>query len=178
MAMRFGLLTLLADEPAHGYELRIGLERAVGGSWAINIGQVYSTLRRLERDGLVVEDEATVDHRDFRITPRGREELGRWFAAPYLPDAAPRDELTAKILLAIASREIDVRDLLQHQRSSIVSVLQAYTRRKAAADPDDLALLMMLDALIFRAEAEVRWLDACDARIGRRDAVADTAVRS
>jgi len=178
MAMRFGLLTLLADEPAHGYELKTGLERAVGGSWAINVGQVYSTLRRLERDGLVVEDEATLDHRDFRITSHGREELGRWFAAPYLPDTAPRDELTAKVLLAIASRDVDVRDLLQHQRSSIVSVLQAFTRRKAAADADDLALLMMLDALIFRAEAEVRWLDACDARLARRDLPADGQARS
>jgi DNA-binding PadR family transcriptional regulator len=168
MAMRFGLLTLLADEPAHGYELKTGLERAVGGSWAINVGQVYSTLRRLERDGFVVEDAATDDHRDFRITALGREELLRWFAAPYLPDAAPRDELTAKVLLAIASRDVDVRDLLQHQRSSIVSVLQAYTRRKATAEPDELALLMMLDALIFRAEAEVRWLDACDARLARQ----------
>ena len=167
MAMRFGLLTLLADDPAHGYELKTGLERAVGGSWAINVGQVYSTLRRLERDGLVAEDEAASDHRDYRITARGREELQHWFAAPYAPDTAPRDELTAKVLLAIASRDVDVRDLLQHQRSSIVSVLQAYTRRKAAADPDDLALLMMLDALIFRAEAEVRWLDACDARLAR-----------
>ena len=139
MAMRFGLLTLLADEPAHGYELKTGLERAVGGSWAINVGQVYSTLRRLERDGLVAEDEATLDHRDYRITAAGREELDRWFAAPYQPDTAPRDELTAKVLLAIASRDVDVRDLLQHQRSSIVSVLQAYTRRKAAAGPDDLA---------------------------------------
>ena len=170
MAMRFGLLTLLADEPAHGYELKTGLERAVGGSWAINVGQVYSTLRRLERDGLVVEDEATADHRDYRITPVGREELQRWFATPCLPDTAPRDELTAKVLLAIATRDVDVRDLLQHQRSSIISVLQAYTRRKAVANPDDLALLIMLDALIFRAEAEVRWLDACDARLTRREA--------
>ena len=168
MAMRYGLLTLLAEEPAHGYELKTGLERAAGGSWAINVGQVYSTLRRLERDGLVVEDATTADHRDYRITPIGRAELDRWFAAPYAPDSAPRDELTAKVLLAIASRDVDVRDLLQRQRTAILSVLQAYTRRKAAADADDLALLMMLDALIFRAEADVRWLDACDGRVARR----------
>ncbi len=90
----------------------------------------------------------------------------------------PGTSSTAKILLAIASRDVDVRDLLQHQRSSIVSVLQAYTRRKAAADVDDLALLMMLDALIFRAEAEVRWLDACDARLARREAGTSRQVRS
>ncbi len=176
--MRYGLLTLLAEEPAHGYELKTGLERAAGGSWAINVGQVYSTLRRLERDGLVVEDAATADHRDYRITPLGRTELDRWFAAPYAPDSAPRDELTAKVLLAIASRDVDVRDLLQRQRTAILSVLQAYTRRKAAAAADDLALLMMLDALIFRAEADVRWLDACDGRVARRAQPSAGEVRS
>lgn len=169
MAMRYGLLTLLADAPTHGYELKTGLERATGGSWSINVGQVYTTLGRLERDGLVAEAGETVDRRDYRITDAGRRELERWFAEPYVPDAAPRDELTAKVLLAVAARDVDVRDLLQRQRAATVSVLQAYTRRKAAASPDDLPLLMMLDALIFRAEAEVRWLDACDARITRRE---------
>lgn len=168
--MRYGLLTLLAEAPTHGYELKTGLERATGGSWSINVGQVYTTLSRLERDGLVAEAGATADRRDYRITDVGRMELERWFAQPYVPDTAPRDELTAKVLLAVAARDVDVRDLIQRQRAATVSVLQAYTRRKAAADPDDLALLMMLDALIFRAEAEVRWLDACDARIARREA--------
>lgn len=170
MAMRYGLLTLLADAPTHGYDLKTGLERATGGSWAINVGQVYTTLARLERDGLVAEAGESDDRRDYRITDVGRAELGRWFAEPFVPDAAPRDELTAKVLLAVAARDIDVRGLIQRQRSATVSLLQAYTRRKAAARPDDLALLMMLDALVFRAEAEVRWLDACDARIARHDA--------
>jgi DNA-binding PadR family transcriptional regulator len=169
--MRYGLLTLLAEASTHGYELKTGLERATGGSWAINVGQVYTTLARLERDGLVAPAGEMLDRRDYRITDAGRTELERWFAEPYVPDAAPRDELTAKVLLAVAARDVDVRDLIQRQRSATISVLQAYTRRKAVADPGDLALLMMLDALIFRAEAEVRWLDACDARIVRHDAV-------
>lgn len=175
MAMRYGLLTLLADEPTHGYELKSGLERATGGSWSINIGQVYSTLGRLERDGFVEGDGQAEGRRDYRITARGRTELGRWFAEPHLPEAAPRDELTAKVLLAVAARDVDVRDLIQRQRAASISLLQAYTRRKAAAAPDDVALLMMLDALIFRAEAEVRWLDACDARISRTDRVSRAA---
>lgn len=178
MAMRYGLLTLLADVPTHGYELKTALERVTGGSWAINIGQVYSTLQRLERDGLVVPVEAAAgsdapsvrDRTDYRITPLGRAELDGWFATPSVPDAAPRDELTAKVLLAVAASDVDVRDLLQRQRTASISLLQAYTRRKAAADPGDLPLLMMLDALIFRAEADVRWLDACDARITRQEA--------
>ncbi|MBX3031363.1 MAG: PadR family transcriptional regulator [Chloroflexi bacterium] len=172
--MKYGLLTLLADAPTHGYELKTGLERATGGSWSINVGQVYSTLARLERDGLVAATtEATdgaTERRDYRITDIGRAELERWFEQPYVPDTAPRDELTAKVLLAVAAPDVDVRDLLQRQRTATIAVLQAYTRRKASADPDDLSMLLMLDALIFRAEAEVRWLDACDARIARRAA--------
>jgi DNA-binding PadR family transcriptional regulator len=174
MAMRYGLLTLLADEPSHGYELKTALERATGGSWAINIGQVYSTLQRLERDGLIVPGPsasgpaaAPRDRTDYLITPIGRAALEDWFATPVAADPAPRDELTAKVLLAVAARDIDVRDLIQRQRGAVLSLLQAYTRRKAAADPGDLPMLLMLDALIFRAEADVRWLDACDARIAR-----------
>ena len=173
MAMRYGLLTLLADEPSHGYELKTALERATGGSWAINIGQVYSTLQRLERDGLIAADAAADpagaprDRTEYLITPIGRVVLEDWFATPVAADPAPRDELTAKVLLAVAARDIDVRDLIQRQRGAVLSLLQAYTRRKAAADPGDLPMLLMLDALIFRAEADVRWLDACDARIAR-----------
>jgi len=172
MAMRFGLLALLAGEPSHGYELKTALERATGGSWAINIGQVYSTLQRLERDGLIVADAGEPsagarDRTDYRITPTGSAALDRWFSEPALTDAATRDGLTAKVLLAVAAPDIDVRDLIQRQRSAILSLLQAYTRRKAAADPTDLPMMLMVDALIFRAEADVRWLDACDARIAR-----------
>jgi len=177
MAMRYGLLTLLADEPTHGYELKTGLERATGGSWSINIGQVYSTLGRLERDGLVEGADEADGRRDYHITESGRIELARWFSEPHVPETAPRDELTAKVLLAVAAPDVDVRDLIQRQRAAMISLLQAYTRRKAAATPDDVALLMMLDALIFRAEAEIRWLDACDARVSRTNRVARTDRR-
>jgi len=85
-----------------------------------------------------------------------------------VPEGPARDELTIKVLLAIAASDVDVAEILQRQRSATLAQLQAYTRRKAKADPDrDLAWLMLLDALIFKAEAEVRWLDACEARIRR-----------
>ncbi len=187
MTVRFGLLALLAEQPTHGYQLKTDFERRTGGSWALNIGQVYTTLQRLERDGLVraeppggktgpeAEAEAegegetqVSDRTDYRITTSGRQQLEAWFASPVVPDGPARDELTIKVLLAIAASDVDVTDVLQRQRSATLAQLQAYTRRKAQADPDrDLAWLMLLDALIFKAEAEVRWLDACDARISR-----------
>jgi hypothetical protein len=114
------------------------------------------------------DDLRSSDRTDYRITPAGREQLGSWFASPVVPDGPARDELTIKVLLAIAASDVDVTDVLQRQRSATLAQLQAYTRRKAQADPErDLAWLMLLDALIFKAEAEVRWLDACEARIQR-----------
>lgn len=168
MSFRYGLLALLAESPTHGYGLKTAFERRTGGSWAVNIGQVYTTLQRLTRDGLVEPDARDADRTDYRITDAGRAQLEAWFANPVAPDGPPRDELTTKVLLAVAATDVDVTAVLQRQRAATVAQLQAFTRRKADADPDrDIAWLMLLDALIFKAEAETRWLDACEARISR-----------
>jgi DNA-binding PadR family transcriptional regulator len=166
MSFRYGLLALLADEPRHGYELKTAFERRTGGEWAINIGQVYTTLQRLERDGLVELIASDGERNDYRITGTGRAQLDSWYATPVVAAGPPRDELMIKVLLAVAAADVDVTDLLQRQRRASVEQMQAYTRRKARAHPsDDLAFLLMLDALIFRTEAELRWLDAAEARI-------------
>ena len=166
MSFRYGLLALLAEEQRHGYELKTAFERRTGGEWAINIGQVYTTLQRLERDGLVESVGGDGERNDYRITGAGRAQLEEWYATPVVADGPPRDELMIKVLLAVAAADVDVTDLLQRQRRASVEQLQAYTRRKARAHPtDDLAFLLMLDALIFRSEAEIRWLDAAEARI-------------
>lgn len=168
MSVRYGLLALLDEAPSHGYQLKTAFERRTGGNWALNIGQVYTTIQRLERDGLVesVGQAADDDRREYRITAAGRAELSDWFDNPVVAEAPARDELTIKVLLAVAAGDIDATGLLQRQRRASVEQLQAYTRRKAKADPEhDVAFLILLDALIFRTEAEVRWLDACEARI-------------
>ena len=170
MSVRYGLLALLAEAPTHGYQLKTTFEHRTGGSWDVNIGQVYTTLQRLQRDGLIDDAEAGGgehdDRRAYRITEAGRVQLEAWFVTPVIDEGPPRDELTIKVLLAVAAGDVDVTEILQRQRTASVEQLQAYTRRKAQADPHhDLALLMLLDALVFRTEAEVRWLDACEARI-------------
>ena len=166
MSVRLGLLAVLAEGEAHGYELKTQFERRTSGSWALNIGQVYTTLQRLERDGFVEPLPAEGDRHEYRITDAGRTELDAWFATPVVPEGPARDELTIKVLLAVASADVDVSELLQRQRRASIEQLQAYTRRKAQADPEqDVVFLILLDALIFRTEAEVRWLDASDARI-------------
>src|SRR6185436_16292004 len=102
MSVRYGLLALLAEAPTHGYQLKTAFERRTGGSWLLNIGQVYTTLQRLERDGLVEEipGDANEDRRDFRITATGRRQLEGWFTTPVMPEGPARDELTIKVLLA------------------------------------------------------------------------------
>jgi len=166
MSVKYGLLALLAEEATYGYQLKTAFERRTGGSWALNIGQVYTTLQRLERDGLVETVDTDDDRNEYRITAAGRSQLDAWFGTPVVPEGPARDELMIKVLLAVAATDIDVTSMLQRQRTASVAQLQAYTRRKAQADPkSELAFLVMLDALIFRTEAEVRWLDACDARI-------------
>lgn len=166
MSFRYGLLALLAEEPRHGYELKTAFERRTGGEWAINIGQVYTTLQRLERDELVELVGGDGERNDYRITAAGRAQLDEWYTTPVVAEGPPRDELMIKVLLAVAATDVDVTDLLQRQRRASIEQLQAYTRRKALADPTaDLAFLLMLDALIFRTEAEIRWLDAAEARI-------------
>jgi DNA-binding PadR family transcriptional regulator len=181
MSVRYGLLALLDEAPSHGYHLKTAFERRTGGNWALNIGQVYTTIQRLERDGLVESiggEAADDDRREYRITATGRAELATWFDKPVVAEAPARDELTIKVLLAVAAGDIDVTGLLQRQRRASVEQLQAYTRRKAKADPkQDVPFLILLDALIFRTEAEIRWLDACDARIRSLDKPSKEAAR-
>ena len=169
MSVRYGLLALLAEAPSHGYQLKSAFERRTANQWLLNIGQVYTTIQRLEQKGLVesiATPSADDDRREYGITDAGRAELEAWFASPVVLDEPTRDELTIKVLLATAAGSIDVSRLLQRQRRASIEQLQAYTRRKAQADPKrDVSFLILLDALIFRTEAEVRWLDACDARI-------------
>ncbi|MTV26500.1 PadR family transcriptional regulator [Nitriliruptoraceae bacterium ZYF776] len=171
MSMRHGLLALLEDGPNHGYQLKHEFEQRTGGAWLLNVGQVYTTLQRLERDGLVAPaGDADDERRVYAITAAGRDALQGWFADPVVASAPPRDELAIKVLLAVAADEVDVTAVLQRQRTASLEQLQEYTRLKRQADPDDdLPWVLLLDALILKAEAEVRWLDTCEARLRRRD---------
>lgn len=172
VSMKHGILALLDDGPSHGYQLKTDFESRTGGAWMVNVGQIYSTLQRLERDGLVVPAGDSHDERRiFRITEEGHATLERWFADPVVATTPPRDELAIKVLLALASADVDVTHVLQRQRTATLEQLQEYTRLKQQADLDtELPFVLLLDALVLKAEAEVRWLDICEARLRRRAA--------
>ena len=153
----------------HGYQLRVAFEESTGGTWPLNVGQVYTTLSRLERDGLVRPLPANdAGQRPYEITADGRAELAAWFATPISRTDRPRDELAIKLALALCTPGVDVHVVVQAQRSATMRTLQEYTRLKARADQEvELSWLLVLDAMVFQAEAEVRWLDHCEATLVR-----------
>jgi DNA-binding PadR family transcriptional regulator len=169
MGIKHGLLALLDEGPAHGYQLKTGFEQRTGGTWPLNVGQVYTTLARCERDGLVDQLEADAEGRvRYEITPAGRAEVAAWYSEPVARDSAERDELGIKLAVAVTAPGVDVDAIVQTQRTETMRTLQQLTRLKVDADESaDLAWLLVLDRLIFDTEAEARWLDHVEARLAR-----------
>jgi DNA-binding PadR family transcriptional regulator len=169
VSVRHALLALLSEGPKFGLQLQQEFESRTGEVWPLNVGQVYTTLQRLERDGLVESEEADGDgpQKDFRITPAGSHELADWLRTP--PDSAipPRDELVIKVLVAMRLPGVDIHDIVQAHRRHLVETMQRYTHLKAEASDHDIGLALVVDAEIFRLEGIIRWLDAADARLER-----------
>ncbi|MBD3402015.1 PadR family transcriptional regulator [candidate division GN15 bacterium] len=166
MSIRHGILAILAEQPAHGYWLKSHFEEYTAGMWPLNVGQVYSTLARLERDGMVEpvgEDDA--GRQAWRITPAGRAALRAWYDTPVATGEA-RDELAIKVLLAIAGKRADAGRIIDNQRLATMQKLQQFTRVKKDTGADsDLAWVLLLDLLTARLEAEINWLDRCEQRL-------------
>jgi DNA-binding PadR family transcriptional regulator len=168
MSVRHALLALLSEGPKYGLQLRDEFEARTGEVWPLNVGQVYTTLKRLERDGLVSsEDDGDAPQKGYTITSAGGRELMEWLLEPASEAPPPRDELLIKVLVAARVPGVDVHDVIQRQRRHVVELMQRYTTVKADAAEDDVALGIIVDAQLFRLEAAVRWLDAADARLRR-----------
>ena len=163
MAVREGILALLQRGSRYGYQLKTEFEAATGGVWDLNVGQVYSTLDRLARDGFVEVDEAD-EQKSYEITAKGREELGAWWSTLPLSEPPPRDELILKVLLAVETDSAHALDIVTSHRTALIQLLQV-RRRDARTAGADLATTLAADALAVRAEADLRWLDLCEQRI-------------
>jgi DNA-binding PadR family transcriptional regulator len=164
------LLALLSEGPKHGLRLQNEFEARTGEVWPLNVGQVYTTLQRLERDGLVEADDGENERsrKHYRITSRGDLELADWLRTPTELVPPPRDELVIKVLVALQVPGTDVHEIMQVHRRHVIETMQRYTRVKAAAAEADTALALVADAELFRLEAIVRWLDAADVRLKQR----------
>ncbi|KIF75585.1 PadR family transcriptional regulator [Streptomyces sp. 150FB] len=183
MSIRHGLLALLERGPRYGSQLRTEFESRTGSTWPLNVGQVYTTLGRLERDGMVEQGgEDGAGHTLYAITDSGRAELRSWFRTPVDRSSPPRDELAIKLAMAVGTPGVNIREVIQSQRHHTIQAMQDYTRLKAAAldpgpaDRDEVAWLLVLEQLIFQTEAEARWLDHCESRLVRLAQLAASAA--
>ena len=172
MSVREGLLALLSDGPRNGHQLKLEFEAATGGVWALNVGQVYTTLDRLARDGLVErahdDNGGGTTGKRYELTAAGREALAAWWEPVPADDPPPRDELMLKVLFATTLGEEHALAVVTEQRTALLTQLQARRREQRAATSDDEVTAMVRDALIVRAEADLRWLDLCEARLTAR----------
>jgi DNA-binding PadR family transcriptional regulator len=174
MSVPHAILALLSDGPKYGLRLQSEFESRTGEVWPLNVGQVYTTLQRLERDGLVETDdgESERSRKRYRITSAGERELAEWLRTP--PDLVPppRDELVIKVLVALQIPEIDIHEIVQVHRRHVIEIMQRYTQVKAAAGEEEVAVALVADAELFRLEAIIRWLDTADVRLKQRSALA------
>src|SRR5262245_41429096 len=132
MSVRHALLALLSDGPKYGLQLRHEFEARTGEVWPLNVGQVYTTLQRLERDGLVAaEDEEEGPQKGYAITPDGARELSEWLTTPPPAEQPPRDELLIKVLVASQVPGVDVHQVVQVHRRHLIELMQRYTSVKA-----------------------------------------------
>lgn len=180
MSVRHALLALLAEGPKYGLQLRQEFEERTGTVWPLNVGQVYTTLQRLERDGLVASDEAVGDRtqRRFVITAAGQRELAEWLRTPPTLTTPPREELVIKVLVAARLPGVDLDEVLQVHRRKLMETMQQYTNLRAEAPASDVEFAVVVDAEIYRIEGLLRWLDSAGARLSGRTAPPPAASSS
>jgi DNA-binding PadR family transcriptional regulator len=158
------LLALLAGEASHGYQLRARLALALGPlAEALNDGQVYVTLGRLEKAGLLssqrVGQTDRPDRKVYELTPAGRERVAEWLEDTSWPKPAPA-EFHLKLVAAAAAALADPVGIVDRQRRELLIGL-GQAQRAALAEPDGSVAALLLEGVVLRLQADVRWLEAC-----------------
>jgi DNA-binding PadR family transcriptional regulator len=171
MSVRHALLALLSEGPKYGLQLREEFEANTGQVWPLNVGQVYTTLQRLERDGLVTaagaEPGDAGPQKAYRITAAGSAELAEWLRVPPDLSTPPRDDLVMKVLIAVRVPGTDVSGVIQAHRRYLIQLMQEWTRLKEDDNGRDVAFSLVVDSELFRIDSVVRWLDAAEGRLRR-----------
>jgi DNA-binding PadR family transcriptional regulator len=158
------LLALLAKEPSHGYQLRASLQLALGPlAEALNQGQVYVTLNRLEKGGLVASERVgqsdRPDRKVYGLTSAGRTRVEEWLEDTSWPKPAPA-EFHLKLVAAAAAGLADPVRIVDAQRHALLAGLAA-VQRAALAEPGDSVAGLLLEGVVLRLQADLRWLEAC-----------------
>lgn len=159
------LLGLLSREPTHGYDLKQAHDRYFGTAKPLAFGQVYATLARLIRDGLITllgeEAGGGPDRKRYAITSAGRARLADWLRTPLIPSESLQSELFAKTVLALLI-DADAERLLDIQRAAHLDRMRELTRLKQQAD---VLHVLVYDHALFHIEADLRWMDTTSARL-------------
>jgi len=174
VSIKYAILGILAEKDLHGYELKSSFDEKVGEFWSLNYGQIYSTLDRLEKEELVTHDRLAQDRRPdrkiFSITPEGRKELDNWLSTPVNKVRALRDEFFIKLVFMDKKNPRPVLELIEKQKLLYLKHMNRLTQRKVALkkrsrDLDGLTTDLLMDAGLFHAEADIKWLSLCESKI-------------
>ncbi len=163
--MRPMLLALLAKEPAHGYELKQALEQIFGSAYpSPNIGQIYVTLGRLEKDGLVrvvdVEQSNRPNKKVYYLTAAGREALEGWVDEP-TEGPRVRDEFFMKLVLAPMTGIADRMAMINRQRRHYLGLMRDLNELAGQTDRDNRAALLLVEGAMLHLQADLDWLERC-----------------
>jgi DNA-binding PadR family transcriptional regulator len=174
MSVKYAMLGILAKKDLHGYELKSSFDEKVGEFWSLNYGQIYTTLDRLEKESLVTHDRQTQDKRPDRkiysITRKGRKELDEWLSSPVNRVRALRDEFFIKLVFMDKDNPAPVMNLIEKQKALYLKqmnklTLQKVELKKKPKAKDSLTTELLMDAGLFHAEADIKWLTLCEAKI-------------
>lgn len=165
MAMGQTLLGLLESQPRHGYDLKRAYDERFGHGRPVHYGQIYSTLARLLRNGLVevdgVEPGEGPERKRYAITHAGVTDVERWLSQPEKPDLYLQNTLYTKVVLALLTGR-GAAEILDTQRAEHLRLMRDLTRRKSAGDLSD---QLICDYALFHLEADLRWLELTTARL-------------
>jgi DNA-binding PadR family transcriptional regulator len=167
MSISHTLLGLLESGPSHGYDLKRAFDRRFGHDRRLHYGQVYATMSRLLKNGLVevdgIEPGGGPERKRYAITEAGVTDVEQWLGAPEKPEPYLQSVLYTKVVLALLTGR-DAATLLDTQRAEHLRLMRELTRRK---QDGDLADQLVCDHALFHLEADLRWLETAAARLDR-----------
>ena len=170
MSVKHTLLALLYQHPMHGYELGKQLTLTINAEWDVKPGQIASTLTRLYESNLVdyniEEKDNAPDRKVYRITDAGREEVRNWYLTPEVRDYRLGDAFYIKLVLSLVGGPVDPEQVLITQRRELYRTLHDITELRRKTDPvTQLPWVMLLDSAVMHLEADLRWIEMCEARL-------------
>lgn len=164
MSLKLAFLAFLRMGPKHGYELKADFEELFGGLWEVNAGQIYTTLSRMQRDGLVTNERVTQDDRPdkkvYVLTAAGEGEIEQWFKDLVHSGDTPRDELLIKVFVFYRLDPVAGQRMIRDQRNFYLSSLRELTKTKLGTA--DTVKGLILDRAILRLQADLEWLNNCE----------------